>query len=295
MRRRNIQKEFPDIILPAEEPKAYEDVESLPEMIIPDDEKDGLEEQPEVEEEQPEVEEETRVEDLEVAIQSAETISEVCEALSKVEQIEGSRLYSTERVIDAIQDADKYLDDNLDQIIIYTITRQSDQVQEIFAQKVNLITEGRQVGLRSKVKELMKAKMNDRFQERSKEFGKEAVESVTSLETFYRVLNQFKQIREGDKLYKKEQVIESIKKANRDLTRAVDIGTLSIDKPKEIDQEIRMFLEHENIPNDSGIFNKAYELLRQKLIDKNIEKFSSDSKTKRQGILRRIFGRWFKG
>jgi len=238
---------------------------------------------------------EVKSEDLELMIQSSKSIDELCEALNKTGQIEGSKLYSSEYVIKVIQDADSYLDQQIDNIIIYTITRQPDQIQEIFAAKVAAITEGRQLGIRSKVKELMKEKMNERFQERKKEFTIDSIKSVNSLEALYRVLNQFKEIRQGDKVYDKEKVIDGLKRAEYALLKEVEISD-SASNLEKTEQEVKLFLEKEDIPNDSGIFNKACQLLLAQIKEKRLEKFSSDSQNqpKKSGRLKRFFGRFLK-
>ena len=182
-----------------------------------------------------------------------------------------------------------YLNGNMDSIILYTVTSQEDPHQKEFARRFAGINPP---VVREKVRTLMKREMNKVFEARRKEFTQKAVAEVASLEAMYRVLEQFKEIREGDKVYDKTRVISIIKNAEKSLNLAVEAGTLGEVGPERIGAEVESVLR--GVPYDAGIFDKASELLTELVKEKRVQNFikkSSSSEEPKAGFLRKWGGR----
>jgi len=232
---------------------------------------------------------------LKEAIEGASSIEELCQILQAVPRIpEGHQRVLGSGVALSIQRANQELERNLDEIIIYTITRERNQAQREFSGRFIEIDQGGDLGIQDKVRALMKARMNERFESRKREFMVDSVASIRSFDALYRVLRQFTVI--DDKVVRWEREPQEVRADNREVRSIEELVKLiegSVDhvehltkqkrfldqEPSDVYAQIGEVLNERLLPRDSGIFQKVQQLIFEKVKEEYIDRASSESQS----------------
>lgn len=191
---------------------------------------------------------------------------------------------------------------NVDFLLISVLTNQKGKDNDDFKRLLEAIPED--FGLQKKVKDLMSLEWHEYFQENKKELVKTAILSATSLDGLYSVIDHFKVKGKNRKIvadgrdYEPAKVKAQIQRVDRtlgQLSQQENFLNLEIGK---IDEQIRGLLGeavcghseiiNENTPGEALIFNKAKQLLLEKIKE---ERFKSKSEELNQPFYRR----WTKG
>jgi len=253
---------------------------------------------------------ENREHGLRDAIQGAFSINELSQILQAVPSIqEGHRKIIGSDIAFLIERANEELERNLDEIIIYTITKEKNQGRRQFGERFNQITQGGDLGIQDKVRALMKERMNERFQGGKREFMVNSVRSVKSLETLCDVIRQFTVVddkvvrwerdpREAKKDNREirsiEELVKLIKKADEYVEHLASQNGFSDQEPSDVYKQIGEVLDERWIPRDSGISQKVQQLIFEKVKEKYIDQASSGSQSSEDsepGLIRRGLSR----
>ena len=202
---------------------------------------------------------------LESRIQSAASLAELRQIILAAGEIPRDRKegnYTSEDVDQQIGEFERFLTENLDPLLMSVITGRKDNRNDLLLEKIINIPRG--LGIRQKVRDLMAERWNQRFQDNKKELMEKSVASVTSLDELYKIIRQFRSIHHNGRDYLRENgdleaVIRNIEKAKENLHRQTkDWPEVDINR---INQATESVLRAAEIPTESGISNKAHQLI----------------------------------
>ncbi|MFA5022358.1 MAG: hypothetical protein WC508_04740 [Patescibacteria group bacterium] len=121
------------------------------------------------------------------------------------------------------------------------------------------------LGLRDKAFALMAEEWKKYFQENKVELNTWAIQQSTTVSELCTVIEHWQKIiKYQDKEYSRDGIIGIIKNAEKMLEITADIGQFSKDKEelaKELNKEIRSVLPQGSVPNELGIYQKAFSLI----------------------------------
>lgn len=265
-------------------------------------EKDTLEREKELNLESPiflddreasELDPETRA--LKTRIDESESIGELLEALNSSAVIKGSKQdIRTAHVIGQVREIDNFLNEHLDKVITGTIigAGEFDHYRDELGKKLSKITRGGDLGIRQKVKELLKHKMEDRFLENRKVLVQSSIGRVKSFDELENIVKQFKGLNlegEGGPRYSKEQAMEVINLARSDFDLLLADKNFVSKSHEEIERNIDDAIR--KVPKDSGVRDKVKYLLMQKVKDAKLQEFSAQvQEPVGSRIKKRLFG-----
>lgn len=199
-------------------------------------------------------------EEAKIKIVQSESLQDLRRVLGLMENIKGSQQeFSGQQVAKLVEEAEDFLDEYMDDIIIASMTGQENMARKAFAEKVNHITRGGDYDIRQKSKDLLKAKMEDYYYANRDNLLVKVIKNINSLDALSRVLDQIK-IKEDDKIYSSEDLKQQINMAKSALEIAVSRGTLFGATDAEIDQEIDSVIRQ--IPLFKGLRKRTFFLLR---------------------------------
>lgn len=236
--------------------------------------------------------ENVNLEKLKGQIDGAQSIEGLCEVLNSAPELANS----SENVVKNIRDVESFLEKNMDEIVTGVINKGAKYYRELLGEKLRAIEAGGELAIQKKVKELLKARMDESFKEKKAEYVVEAVARCNSFEQLYEVIKQFKgvNIDKVDELkYSSGQAIKVIETTRHDFNVIIDDPKVLNGPSEVINKNIEDLIK--NVPKDSGINNKVRHLLIKRLKEARLESFSSDSqKSFGSGIFakaKKFFGR----
>lgn len=198
-------------------------------------------------------------------VQSARSVEALNRIIEGMGIVQGSRAYSAAEVVQTIKVAQNFLDEHLVEIIAGVINRGNESFRESLGKKVNAITNGGPLGIREKVRELMKEQMQAAFRSDRKEMVSGAVEQARDFTQLYEVIGQFTRGVNVAGENKKERITAEETIRRIEATRG-DLAILMRDERwlkrpmPELERELDQLVAG-SIPKDSAIDRKVFVLL----------------------------------
>lgn len=209
--------------------------------------------------------------ELKDKIESAITVDELIDIIKNEPTVYCDQIIHQGRELGKkISDAAEFLRKNFDQIILDTIIQKEGDVLAEFSKMFLLIPLENNLGIRKKAQELLRREINSYFEEKKADFALASVSAAGSLRQLCDILQNFKTIRQKEKVYDKEKVIQQIVDAEKFLLEAVEIGALAELSIEQIDAYINNLIV--NLPFDCGIHDKAFGLLWQLVKEKRLSR-----------------------
>lgn len=238
--------------------------------------KDGPETLPETPEKNSELEK------LKSEIIGAADINNLCDILDAAETL-GPNNANIETVVQNIRDIEEFLNDHMIEIVMGVIDKGNEKAAHYrnqLGQRLKMIIED-DLAIRSKVKELLKAKMDESFRENKGNYVKGAIAESKSFDQLYGVIKQFKGVNikeEYGKKYTPDQAIEVIMFARHNFEKILNEPELLKKLDADVNKNIDEFIE--NVPQDSGIKKRVKLLLIEKFEQTQRDSNSRDSQEK---------------
>lgn len=283
----------------------------------PEAEPDMIERQPEIsplpDAETATEREQTVSAELKSEIEQAESLDDLRRAISRTEGVKGSKdFYPADYITAKIDESEKYLMENLDRIVLGSISGAYAAERNVLGEKTKLITQGGELMLRQKVREIMKGiladryeKYRDKFEEYKRQYVAREVSQSFNINQLERVVKQVQPIGEGKQTYEAaemaqalEQMVESIKAPTLKGSGEY-INFLSL-RGADLQQKIEAVFGANagKLPEYAGIRQRAHDVLQASVKEEQVGGYiSSASSEEGGGLLRRAWGRvkgWFK-
>ena len=202
-------------------------------------------------------------------IRRAESIAELRNILKSGEN-GPLRIYGA--VIGEIADLENYYRINAESIIINDIItpklEEKDPKARLFAQKWQTISDPLNLGIKEKVKALLRKEMVKDFETNNNSYAREAVSQIRTFEQLEHVVGQFKKIyladsaKDRNKFYTGQEMNNLIKDAKKYINNFIEYRALLKSDDDTISYEINSALSI--IPVDNiGIYGKTRQLMTQ--------------------------------
>ncbi len=204
-------------------------------------------------------------------IESASSIEELISVIEKEPTIYCNKvIYHGTEIATRISAAADFLRTNIDQVILSTISQKVDNKQAEFSRIFSLIPFENNLGIKEKARELMMQEMEQYFENKKDDFTIHLISSAKDLEQLCQVLNHFKVIRQGEKIYNKEDLVRQIGDAGQVLLNNANIGIFDSLSIEQVEKQIKSLIS--GVPSDSGIYDKVFRLLLDAVKNKFFER-----------------------
>jgi len=232
-------------------------------------------------------------------IDAADSIDQLCIDLGLTDDLIGSKGVKSADVIRSIREVEEFLDDNMKAILTGVINKGSSHYRDLLGKKLFSVHGGGDLDIRSKVQELLKAKMDSSFKENKAEYVVNAVAQSTSFDQLEYVIKQFRGVNmegEGGPRITAEEAVQLIEDVRTSFEGAISRPQFLNGSEKAIEDKMAALLEI--IPQDSGIKSRVEFLLKERLREAKFESFSSDNASEPQkksggGLLGKIRKRFW--
>ncbi|MFA6228534.1 MAG: hypothetical protein WC668_05145 [Patescibacteria group bacterium] len=255
-----------------------------------------------------------KLEKLKKAIDEAKSLEDLRQAVSKTKGIQGSKdFFPPEYIVGKIAEAEKYLKDNLDKIVLGSISGAYETERKVLGEKTDLITRGRDLQLRQKVREIVKGLLAERYNRHREKFEEyklqyltQAVEHSFNISQLEKVVKKVQPIREGKDLYE-----------GSDMEQALDLMMEHVKAPtlkgdgehpdflslrgKDLEQksEAAFKANAASLPEYAGIRQRAHDVLKSSIKENQVGEYISSTASSEtgEGIIRRGWQKvksWFK-
>jgi len=258
-------------------------------------------------------EEETERQKLKEEIASAKTLDDLRSVLSQIKGIPGSKeFFPSEYIIAKIDEAEQYLMENLDRIVLGAISGAYDAERRVLGEKTNLITQGQDLQLRKKVRDIMKATMakrydkyKDKFEAHKLRYVTGEVKGASDIRQLEKVVKQVQPIAEEKKSYKAQDMSQALDmmveymKAPTPVKEGEHVNFLYL-QGQDFDQKIEAAYSANaaDLPEYAGIRERAHDVLKPSVKEEQVgEYISSTSSEDDRGVIRRGWQKlrgWFK-
>lgn len=230
-------------------------------------------------------------------IADAGSLDELCEVLSSLHEIKGSHIYTSRDVIANIRELQEFFESHAKELMVSVINNSGSYYQDLFGKKLNAITRGGDLNIRTKVKNILVAEMNQRFETEREELVAQAISEVRNFAQLFDIIEKFKGLNIEPKearaktapRYSPPQAIEVILGAQNQL-RAMFNGDQIIhhdlvSQRAVIDDLLRQW----RVPHDSGIYEKVEALLIEELKEMSLRR---EAEKLNQGFVSKLGSRW---
>ncbi|MFA5125058.1 MAG: hypothetical protein WC473_04550 [Patescibacteria group bacterium] len=253
-------------------------------------------------------------EKLKEEINQAGSLEDLYQIISKTKGIQGSKeFFPPEYVVEKIAEAEKYLKDNLDKIVLGSISGAYETERKTLGEKTNLVTRGRDLQLRQKVREIIKIILAERYSQHREKFEEyklqyvaQAVEHSFNINQLERVVKNVQPVKEGEKSYKgqdMEQALDLMVEYMKAPTLKGDnsyINFISL-RGKDLEQKVEAAFKANAValPEYAGIRQRAHDVLRPSVKESQMGEYISSTASSKEdeGFIRRGWQKvksWFK-
>ncbi|MDD2807527.1 MAG: hypothetical protein PHW95_03355 [Patescibacteria group bacterium] len=212
-------------------------------------------------------------------ITAVTNLDELCEVLSTLHEINGSQVHTSRDVIASIREIQEFFGSHSDELMISVINHSDSYYKDSFGQKLNAITRGGDLNIRTKVKDILVAELNRRFETKRADLVTKAIAEVTSLLQLFGIIEKFKAVNvalENKQLketlrYSPEQAIKVILGAQNQLVAMFNGDKINRINSAGQSMAISAVMDQWRVPYDSGIYDKVEELLTVEMEEMNLK------------------------
>lgn len=235
-------------------------------------------------------------------VQTAVNIDDLIKKVSSVDKVEGVKEegeYDSAYVVKKITEFRDFLMENMESLQLSVITERKDGRNDELMRKLVYVPLG--LGLRQKVKDLMKEAWDKSFAEKRNEITEKAIAGAGSVKELNEIISKFKTIKEVDEVdsHEPSEVVDGINNVLQILNKRVLADEWQTVEVEKIVTEIEKALSLQKIPKRYGIYDKAQQLLftetSQLIKDKRLADHSSSLSQPSSigGWFKKKLGGWF--